>query len=271
MNKISLSICVILSTNIICGGQSISSEALKDSVYNKYVKNGAYNYSYLSQEWQKYIDTAISITPDNAYLWQQKAMPYFKRQKYEVGMKYLDKAVELSPVKYTDYRAFMKCIFTKNYTDAITDFMKAKELKEGAFVMDHSYDFYLGLCYLQLNNFIDAKKYFQLSINQSTKKNGAEYVHFLDWFYLGITQYELEDFSFAISSFDKTLATYKNFADAKYYKSKCLKKMNQIEEADSLKKEAAIDLQAGHTFIEDNSYYEKYPYQISNWYFPNTK
>jgi len=271
MNKICILICAILLTNILCKGQTISSEALKDSVYNKYLQNGAYNYSYLSQEWQKYLDTAIAITPDNAYLWQQKAMPYFKRQKYEVGMKYLDKAVELSPMKYTDYRAFMKCIFAKNYADAITDFVKAKKLKEGAFVMDHSYDFYLGLCYLQLNNFQEAKKYFQASIDQSRKTHGDDYVHFLDWFYLGVTQYELEDFSLAISSFDKTLSTYKNFADAKYYQSKCLKKLNRNIEADSLKKEAATDLRAGHTFIEDNSYYEKYPYQISDWYLPKVK
>ena len=29
-----------------------------------------------------------------AYLWQQKAMPYFKARKYSIGKPFLDKAVQ---------------------------------------------------------------------------------------------------------------------------------------------------------------------------------
>ena len=271
MMKIVLFISFALSSILYCEAQPTTTETLKDSIFKKYVENGAYNYNYLTQEWQKYLDSAIAITPDNASLWQQKAMPYFKRRKYEIGKIYLDKAVELSPKRYIDYRGFMNCIFAKNYTDAIADFNKSKELKGEANVMDHSYDFYLGICYLQLNRLKEAEHSFQLSIDKSTKDHGPDWVHFLDYFYMGVTQYELEDFQKSVTYLNKCLAIYKTFADAKYYKARCLKKWNQKAEGDSLLKEAAIDLQAGHTFNEDNSFYEFYPYQISSWYLPKVK
>ena len=55
-----------------------------------------------------YIDSALAINPSIAYLYQQKAMPYFKQGKYEVAMPILDKAVALDSAEYIDYRAFMK-------------------------------------------------------------------------------------------------------------------------------------------------------------------
>lgn len=95
----------------------------KEEVYKKYLTDGAYKYSYYRPEYQTYIDSALAILPKNAFLWQQKAMPFFKRKKYEVGMKYLDEAVKNDDEfdKYLSYRAFIKCIFQKNYQGAIDD------------------------------------------------------------------------------------------------------------------------------------------------------
>jgi hypothetical protein len=62
-----------------------TNKTLKDSIEKKYFINGAERYGYTSHQWQIYLDSAIAITPDNALLWQRKAMPYFKARKYEVG------------------------------------------------------------------------------------------------------------------------------------------------------------------------------------------
>ena len=61
------------------------SQAFIDSIQKKYYNNGAAQYSYFSSKWQVYLDSALALTPENAYLWQQKAMPLFKARKYEVG------------------------------------------------------------------------------------------------------------------------------------------------------------------------------------------
>jgi hypothetical protein len=42
-----------------------------------------------------------------------KSMPILKAKKYEVGMKYLDKAVKYNPERWQSYRAFIKCILPK--------------------------------------------------------------------------------------------------------------------------------------------------------------
>ena len=110
MKKSSL---VLLTVMLSFAGYSqiVSSKALKDSIEKKYVKNGAERYSYFAPEWQVYLDSALAITPDNASLWELKSMPYDKSRKYEIGEKYLNRAVELDPNEYLGLRAFQKCIF----------------------------------------------------------------------------------------------------------------------------------------------------------------
>jgi tetratricopeptide (TPR) repeat protein len=238
-----------------------------DQIIEKYLKNGAWKLRYFSPEYQLYIDSGIAINPNIAYLHQQKAMPYFKQSKYELGLKSLDRAVELDPESHIDYRAFIKCIFAKTYSESIKDFLKAKELKgENGAIMDHSYDFYIGLCHLQLGDFSKSLEYFQQSIDQTTKTNGENWVHFLDLFYAGIATQELNRHKEAIQYFDKSLKNYSNFSDAKYYKALSEFRTDQIDIAEKTLSECEIDFKKGYTINEDNAIYEKYPYQIKQLY-----
>lgn len=215
-----------------------------------------------SQDRQKYLDSILLIRPKAAYIWQQKAMPLFKQKKYSIGMAYLDKAVEYDTTgHWLEYRAFIKCIFQKDYQSAIADFSAAKQRNGFGFVMDHSYDFYTGLSYLQLNEFSKAANYIQTSIDYRVNKmNGA---HYLENFYLGIVQMEMGQLDKAISLFDAALNDYSHFSDAKFYKAQCLLKSRKLDIATELFKEALKDLEKGFTINEDNVIYETYPYQVS--------
>ena len=210
-----------------------------------------------SQRRGLYIDSALAISPESAYMWQQRAMPLFKQKKYEIGMVYLDNAVKYNPNRYLDYRAFMKCIFSKNYTESIKDFQAAQTLKGNSFVMDHSCDFYIGLCYLQLNRLDSAEYFIKKTIEEEKKTISDEtWIHFLHWFYLGIIKFEQEDYSTAVTYFDKTLKLYTRFSDAKYYKAICLENMQKEKEALSLMVEASENFEQGYTINEDNAIYE---------------
>lgn len=213
-----------------------------------------------SQDYQLALDAIVKDYPRSAYAWQQKAMPLFKQGKYEVAMPLLDKAVDLDPKQYMDYRAFMKCIFAKNYTEAIKDFEAAKALSGNSYVMDHTYDFYIALCYLQLGRFIEAEKTLETDKEALAAKSSVE-PHFLDVFYLGIAKYELGKFEAAVAEFDKALKTYPEFSDAEYYKFLCLHKLGRGKEADVLLRKAIADYKNGFTINEDNAIYERYPYQ----------
>jgi len=220
-----------------------------------------HNYTIQMKEWQECLDTGLKKDSTIAYLWQQKAMPYFKARKYEIGMNYLDKAVKYDKKEWLPYSAFMKCIFVKTYKDAIVDFEECIKLYGNGYRMDHTYNFYVGLCYLQLNEYAKAEKLFKDYIDDIFKnRQGLE--HPTAYFYYGISKYELNQFEEAIVIFDKALKIYPTLSDAKYYKAICLLKLGKKEEANTLLLEAKKEPKDGYFINEDNAIYETYPYQV---------
>lgn len=260
---------LLWSTHALCQESSPYARPLKpsDSILMRRYLDTVGSVSVFSVKRQRYLDSALALAPWKAAWWQQKAMPLFKQKKYSVGLPYLDSAVKYDVHRYIDYRAFMKCIFMKDYTGAIADFRSSKTVIGNSAVMDHSYDFYIGLCYLQLNNFDSAKIYFVKSISEQKASRGEKYVHPVDWFYLGITNYELDNYNEAIEALSNSITLYPNFSDAKYYKAICLERSHRHDESMVMLKEAGEDYKQGYTFNEDNAVYETYPYQVSKYYF----
>ncbi|MBW8687993.1 tetratricopeptide repeat protein [Chitinophaga rhizophila] len=248
-------------------GNTVSAQLLtdKEAVEKRFLVNGAYRYHYFAPQWQLYLDSALAILPGEASFWQLKAMPLFKQRKYEAGMKYLDKAVALDPAEYLDYRAFIKCIFQKDYQSAITDFNLAKSAHYHQGVMDHGYDFYLGLSYLQLNDYSAAKASLLEVIRRVQESSPSAPVHFLYYFYLGIVHYETADYPAAVDYFNKALSLYPRFSDAGYYKSICLMRLHRDEEGRKTLAAARKDFKEGYSIPEDNAVYEPYPYQVKDW------
>lgn len=221
-----------------------------------------YNYTFQMQEWQSCIDEGLKKDSTIAYLWQQKAMPYFKCKKYEVGMPFLDKAVLYDKQEWLPYRGFMKCIFSKSYKDAIADLEECIKLYGNGYVMDHTYSFYIGLCYLQLNEYDKAEKVFDDYVT-NIYKNRQQLEHPTAYFYQAIAKYELKKYDEAIAILDKALKVYPQFSDAKYYKAICLAKLGKPkDEISALGTEARSDAAKGFKLNEDNTIYETYPYQI---------
>lgn len=240
--------------------QNKPDKAKQQQLIEEYLNDCANTINYNMPEWQECLDTMLAKDSTVAYFWQQKAMPYFKQRKYEVGMKYLDKAV-LYDKEQLPYRAFIKCIFSKNYKEAIADFEAAKKLFGNGYEMDHTFNFYIAISYLQLNEFKKAETILAAEIAEQAKK-GEDFVHYLDRFYYGISLYEQKRWNDAIAQFDKAIKEYPQFSDAKYYKYVCLHRIEKTEEAKKLFGEMTTDYNNGYTINEDNTAYELYPYQI---------
>lgn len=231
---------------------------LKESVTDCAEKH---DYNIEMAKWQACLDEGLKKDSTIAQLWQLKAMPYFKCKKYEVGMLYLDKAVLYNKQEWLPYRGFIKCIFAKTYKSAITDFEECIKLYGNSYVMDHTYRFYIGLCYLQLNEYEKAEKLFDDYVND-IYKNRNQLEHPTAYFYQGIAKYELQKLDEAIVIFDKALKIYPQFSDVKYYKAICwYKKGKPKEEIMALIEEGKQDAKKGFSINEDNTVYETYPYQ----------
>jgi len=79
--------------------------------------------------------------------------------------------------------------------------------------MDHSYDFYIGLSYLQLNEFERVEEIFQIDYDYQINNKGKDRLHHLDLFYFGISTYEQKDYLGAIEIFNRALEIYPNFSE----------------------------------------------------------
>ncbi|MFO7745495.1 MAG: hypothetical protein R6V36_08930 [Psychroflexus sp.] len=255
-----------------CQNSSVISEKLKMQTYTEEQKEiieeyhgncaAKFSYTFNHHQYQACLDKGLEKDPSISYLWQQKAMPYFKARKYAVGMQYLDKAVQLNKMRYLSYRAFIKCIFSKQYREAIDDFNAIKALEGNSIVMDHSYDFYTALSYLQLNEFEKAEKLFRVDIAAQVKEWGQAEYHHLSSFYLAIALFELEKWEESAENFDLSLEKNNQFSEAHYYKSICLANLERFEEAKKSYQMAKLNGEKGNTIHEDNSLYELYPYQV---------
>lgn len=260
-------IYLLLVLTIFC--KSFSQNSKQDSIIEKYTKKCAYKFHYLAQGWEDCINEGIKEDTTIAIFWHHKALPLWKMRKYELALKSYDKAVLYNRKEYLGRRGFLKCIFSKNYLDALIDLNDTtKEFGDGI-QNDHSYDFYKALCYLQLNQYDEALNFMQLEIEKTKKQAGEDLVSPLCYFYTGIIFYEKRNYKKAIEEFNKALRLYPNFSDAEYYKALNNYKINNdyseyIENARLAKK----DFDKGLTFNEGDSPYEKYPYQV-NWYMIN--
>jgi tetratricopeptide (TPR) repeat protein len=213
-----------------------------------------------------YLDSALSVVPWSAFLWFEKSYPLLFGGKYDIGAPYLDSAVKYNKEEYVGYRGYIKCIFEKRCREAIPDLKEAQRLNGEGHLEDHPYDFFIGLCYLQLNKFDSAANLFTNSISKVRNEHGWQMIHYLDWFYLGIALFEKDDFPRAIDCFDSCLRSYNHFSDAKFYKSWCLKEMKNYQPALEIMTEAGKDYKDGYTINDDNARYEPYPYQVNRYY-----
>lgn len=238
----------------------------RDTLTAKKYFNKSWDYPVFSQDHQKYLDSALIFLPTNAYYWQQKSMPYYKKQKYELARPFLDSAVKYDPNSWLEYRAFIKCIYEKNYSGALADFKAAKERYGNRIVMDHWYTFYMGLCYLQLNQFDSSRNYLGKCIQHEINRSGEKSVHFLHYFYFGLVYFEMGNDAEAIKYLDKALARYPNFSDAAYYKAFILASASKWQEAMDTALLALEHNINGYTINEDNAVYETYPYQTKAEY-----
>jgi len=250
-----------LKSNAQNSNANPSQKEAQQKIVDEYVHNCAKNYSfYQMSELQECLDAGLKKDPTIAYLWQQKAMPLFKMKKYEAGMVFCNKAVEHDAQRWLSYRAFIKCIFAKTYREAIVDFEKCKEMAGNSYEMDHTYNFYIALSHLQLNEFVKAEEIFKTDIAEQIDSRGE--AHFLDLFYYGITLYKQKKWEEAIEEFEKAIAQYESFSDAKVYKAFCLGRLGQEQGANDLLLEAKTDAKNGYTINEDNMIHEVYPYKV---------
>lgn len=228
-----------------------------------YIDKAFKNYPQTSKGFRDCIEKGIQIYPNEAELWREIATSYFKSGEYAPAIKYINKAVELDPKSWLGYRAFMKCVFMKDYAPAIEDFKQALALKNQYYEMDHTYHFYIAISYLKLNQLDSADHYMAQSLKLQMP-DGKGSGHYIDWFYWGLIKYQQKDYKKALVYYDNSLNQYSNFPDAMYYKALILGSKKEKQQAKELLTKAQNALQEGYRLNEANEPYVNYPFQVSS-------
>ena len=242
-----------------------SNPHIKDSIINRFIDNGAEKLpkQYNNPAWGSYFDSVIALCPDIASAWQLKAIPYIKNGEYEKAFALNDKAVALDPRGYTAYRGFLKCIFTKDFEGAITDFQKAQQLTPNGGEMDHTYKFYEGLCNLELGNYLQAEENFNADILIQTGGNKKAVPHFNTLLYVGILYYEMKNYVRSKEYLQKCLSVYPQLPEANFYLAMVYKQENRPALKNKYLELARMAIIDGYTMSEDNLYYAYYPHQVT--------
>ena len=241
------------------------SKQYQDSLVAKYLDRGARTISDLSPKWALYCDSLIAACPNIAYAYQQKAMPLIKCGNYAKAFPLIDKAVALDANRWLAYRGFLKCIFTKDYAGAITDFQRVAKLKPNGREMDHTYAFYEGLCEMETGNYKRAEAAFNSDMLLQRGATGQGEIHFNSLCYAGILALKRKQYAQAQSYLERCLKVYAQHPEANYYVALVYRAQGQ----EALAMQHLIASQrafiGGYRLNEDNIFYANYPSQITEY------
>lgn len=260
-----LFLSIFISQNCLGQTQTIDcfNTNIQDSLVTRYMNNGAFKYGYNHPKWGIYCDSLIAICPNIALPYREKAIPYIKSGDFGKAFPLEDRAVEIEPKKWLDYRAFLKCIFSKDYNGAIQDFEIAQKQSPNGFIMDHSYQFYLGLCYLELKDLDNAEENLKKDILIQTKGDTALKAHFNSYLYLGIIYLEKQNYKNAELFLQESLKQFSQMPDANYYLAMTYKALGKQTEKRKYIEIAQATIKRGLGLSEDNEIYTNYPHQIT--------
>lgn len=179
-----------------------------------------------SRESQENFDHAVSLCPAFADAYMEKAVPYLKRGDFITWKKLIDRAVELNPKMFLDYRGWCRYQFLSDYNGAIADFreMEKMGLKLNQYSSqngDYNLEIVKGICYSALGQKEEAISIFETQLAQKSYEPG-----FYDYYQFGVTYYQLGKYDKALENFEKQ-SKYKDFAENIYYRTKIAKIRNK--------------------------------------------
>lgn len=218
-------------------------------------------YPQLTLQSDLYYKLVLEKYPNTHEAYMSRSVPYNKVGEHSTGFAMLNKAVELAPIHNLGYRAFVKLYMMHDYKGALRDCLQLDSLTSFAKpgVWGEEMDMVIGLCYLQINDYQNARVRLSNSIKTVKQEAGKEWIAPRAFLYLAITHMKEKAYTQAIQVLDELIQINPNFSEAYYYKARCCALQNNIKAAETiLEKCKQVFAKYG---AEKNPYFEL-PYQI---------
>jgi len=176
---------------------------------------------------------AMKYDPSNAWGERELAVPYLKRgMAAEASAHYL-RAAEGDPKEWLGYKMYCWLYFYRDYKYVLKEIDRFDSLTPNFvdYPQSTSVNYMRGICYLQLGDYANAKKYLEMHINLEEKEVGATYVSSLNYILLGMCYQKNGHFEKADSVYSLGLIHNSNTAELHFYKAQNLFLNNQITAA----------------------------------------
>ena len=205
----------------------------------------AIQYKQGSRTSQVYFDSALMVSPDYAWAYFEKSIPYLKRGYLTHGMSLLNRAVELSPEDYLCYRAYW-FFQHQSYASAILDLEHYYGL-DGAYQQNTpggalDMRIVLGLAYAGQGDYVKAIA----QVNQVIASYPSnDYAGPYDFHTLGVLYLKNEQYAEAKAALLKSTVRNEQFADTYYYLAIIADTEGQLKAAKNYLSEAIIRYDGG--------------------------
>ena len=212
-----------------------------------------------SRGFHEIYDEALKISLNFDYAYRKKSTAYLKSGDFITWKKLIDKAVELNWRSNLGYRGWCRYQFFRDYEGAIKDI----ELLDSLVKYDIGYsqnghyhlNFAKGICYSAIAQKQKAIEVFNQQLNSSNYEAGL-----YDYFQLGVTYFEVKDYSNALLCFEKQ-ARINPLADNEYFRGKTYKVLKNMTEYEK-SKELALRL-----FKENKKLFDPYTHHFNKVYY----
>jgi tetratricopeptide (TPR) repeat protein len=216
-------------------------------------------YYQFQREFEEVFDDALKIAPNFAYAYREKSTAYLKSGDFLTWKKLIDKAVELDYVQNLPYRAWCRYQFFRDYKGAISDIEKLNSLVTYDTGYGINGDYHLnimkGICYSALGEKKKAIKIFQKQLKKEGYSAGL-----YDYYQLGVTFYEINDYKNALKSFERQ-SERNDIAENAYYIAK-INKILKNEKEYIKNKDAALKL-----YVENKKLFDPYTQHFNAVYY----
>lgn len=226
----------------------------KDIWYEELSKHGFNGPFQGTPKSETLLDKIIELDSNNCDALREKSVPYLKRGIPHRWKTFFDKAVACDSIKWQPWRGYLYLYFYRDYDKAIADFNASDRLTPNYIdaPQGQSVNYWRGMAYLGKSDYQNSINYFQIHIKTELEEVGEEWIEPSTFLYLGIAQYEQNDYEEAAINLSKVL-NYNNgnSADANYYLSLIDLETGNIEDAERHLKASMANYEKGYFRYRD--------------------
>lgn len=202
---------------------------------------------------------AMRYDPSSPIPHRELGAPTVKRGMAKDFYRHYQNAVTRDPVEWQGWRGYLYLYFYRDYERALADFQALDTLTPNFvdYPQATSVLFMSGICYLQMGQYEEAIRFFDLHIAEELKTVEESYIGTETFLFKGIARAKLEDWAGAKATFERGLRNAEGkSADLWFWLSQAAAELGDTTQAREALENALLQFDQG--YYHDRPYVEEF-------------